>query len=235
MLRGASSIEADFGWPGEGKRRLQKWLAMGWLLSVPLCCSVTSPPLPPWSLTLSCQWHVLLFLRRDGKQLYAQLEIIFRYREHGLVTTAACPAYEIFRKPFIQQGVPRPCGSTASLVLPDRGPTAQAGASSASFPLDTRLSCSGPEMHFIPCQRSQWGPRASAETLQNGSGMQSWSCSMCWRRRHTPLSLPPFLHHRHGFVAVQEQDPRRLAHCWTKSDAGAFYPSQIVPLTCSGS
>lgn len=57
---------------------------------------------------------------------------------------------------------------------------------------------------------------------------------MCWWRRHTPLSLPPIPHHQHGFMALQEQDPCPLTHCWTKSDAGAIYPSQIVPLTCSG-
>lgn len=92
---------------------------MAWLFSVPLCRLASSPPLPPWSLTLSWQWHVLLFLQRDGKQLYAQLENIFRYSEDGLVTAAARPAYEIFGKPFLWQGVLRPFSSAALLVLPD--------------------------------------------------------------------------------------------------------------------
>lgn len=80
---------------------------------------MSSPPLPPWSLTLSWQWHVLLFLRRDRKQLYAQLKNIFRYREDGLVTTAARPVYEMLGKPFLRQGVPPPFSSAALLVLPD--------------------------------------------------------------------------------------------------------------------
>lgn len=87
---------------------------------------------------------------------------------------------------------------------------AQAGAAAAGLP------CSGPEMHFIPHQRSQWGPRASAETLPNGSGMRSWSRSMCWRRRHAPPSLPPTPHHQHGFTALQEQDPCPLTCSWPK-------------------
>lgn len=73
-------------------------------------------------------------------------------------------------------------------------------------------------MHFIPQQRRQWGPRASAETLQNGSGMQSWSRSMCWRRRHAPWSLPPTLHHQRGFMALQEQSPCPLTCSWPKLD-----------------
>lgn len=28
---------------------------------------------------------------------------------------------------------------------------------------------------------------------------------MCWRRRHTPWSLSPTLHHQRGFMALQEQ------------------------------
>lgn len=63
---------------------------------------------------------------------------------------------------------------------------AHAGASAVSG-----LPHSGPKMHFIPCQQSQWGLRASAETLPNGSGMWSWNGSMCWRRWQAPLSLPP--------------------------------------------
>lgn len=35
------------------------------------------------------------------------------------MTAAARPAYEIFRKPFLRQGVPRPFSSAALLVLPD--------------------------------------------------------------------------------------------------------------------
>lgn len=85
----------------------------------------------------------------------------------------------------------------------------------------------------IPCQRSQWGPWASAETLTNSSGMQSWSCSMCWRRRHDPPSLPPTLHHQHGFMALQEQDPRLLTSSWPKAVAGAFCPSEILAIARS--
>lgn len=80
------------------------------------------------------------------------------------------------------------------------------------------LPCSGAEVHFIPQQRRQWGPRASAETLQNGSGMQSWSRSMCWWRRHAPWSLPPTLHHQHGFLALQKQGPCPLTRSWPKLD-----------------
>lgn len=117
VLRGASGAGTAFRWLWEGRRRLQKWQTMAWLFLVPLCCPVSSPPLPPWSLTLSCQWCVLLFLRRDGNQLYAQLKNIFRYKEDGLVTAAACPSCEISRKPLLQQGVPHPFGSTALLGL----------------------------------------------------------------------------------------------------------------------
>lgn len=100
VLRGASGSVPGFGWLCEGKKRTQKWWQMFWLLSVPLYCLTSSTPLPPWSLTLSCQWHVLLFLQRDGKQLYAQLENIFRCGEVCLVTAAARPAYKILEKPF---------------------------------------------------------------------------------------------------------------------------------------
>jgi len=111
--RDASTSAPGSGWLWESKRRRQKCLGMAWLLSVPLCRPASSPPLPPWSLTLSWQWHVLLFLPRDGKQLYAQLENIFRCREDGLVTTAARLAYEMLGKPFQQQSVPHPFGSAA--------------------------------------------------------------------------------------------------------------------------
>lgn len=47
-------------------------------------------------------------------------ENIFRCREDGLLTTAARPVYEIFGKSFQRQGVPRPFGSAALLVRPDR-------------------------------------------------------------------------------------------------------------------
>lgn len=95
--------------------------------------------------------------------------------------------------------------------------TAQAGASATSFPLPMG-SLIPDEVHFIPQQQRQWGPRASAETLQNGSGMQSWSRSMCWRRRHAPWSLPPTPHHQRGFMALQELGPCPLTCCWPKLD-----------------
>lgn len=95
---------------------------------------------------------------------------------------------------------------------------AQAGASATSFPLPYGLPDCAAEVHFIPQQWRQWGPRASAETLQNGSGMQSWSRSMCWRRRHAPWSLPPTPHHQCGFMALKEQDPCPLTCSWPKLD-----------------
>lgn len=94
---------------------------------------------------------------------------------------------------------------------------AQAGASATSFPLPMG-SLTPDEVHFIPQQQRQWGPRASAETLQNGSGMQSWSRSMCWRRRHAPWSLPPTPHHQRGFMALQELGPCPLTCCWPQLD-----------------
>lgn len=94
--------------------------------------------------------------------------------------------------------------------------TAQAGASATSFPLP--MGSLAAQVHFIPQQWRQWGPRASAETLQNGSGMRSWSRSICWWRRHAPWSLPPTLHHQHGFVALQEQGPCPLTYSWPKLD-----------------
>lgn len=113
--------------------------------------------------------------------------------------------------------------------------TAQAGASAASFPLPPGSLHSGPKMHFIPHRQSQWGPRASAETLPNGSGMWSWSCSMCWRRRHAPPSLPPTPRATSsGFMALQEQDPCPPTCSQPKWNAGAFYPWQTLPLARSG-